>query len=919
MVQICSKCSRANPEDACYCYFDGFVLGHGSRNGGPVAVGAQAFAQPFVFPTGRTCRNFDELALACQEEWSSARDLLGQGYLESFFGGLGRIDLVMAAKEASKFPDHDRGLDELLAKMPSDVLAGPQLGVETHEVNLGVVKVGTHREFTIHLENKGMRLLHGTISCTGSKDAWLTLSDAPGTIEKHFQFGGEQTIKVKVVGDRLRANVKPQEARLVIASNGGKETIVVRAEVPVTPFPSGVLGSSNSPRELAMKAKKHIKEAAPCFERGEVEQWYRTNGWNYPVQGPVFSGIHAIQQFFEALGLVKPPPVEIDTQTITWSANPGERLACEIKVESPEKKPVFAYATSDQPWIQPEKAKLTGRTASISIVVPAVPSRPGKTLSARLTVMSNGNQRFEVPVSLAVAGNPFDFNGAAADEPAVVEAVAEVEPVAAVAVAAVAAVPPVRSEPTAVTVPPAVAIPKAAPQVLEAVTTQPSASSGRSRYSRRRATGVPLWMHLTPAVLLGVALLGVVIFDLVKPLAVRSNMVGDGPSDNHTVTYSGEQKLTLEFHRDRYGSFGIQSAKEKDPTEPNRKKRLTYDNQGSGDNVIVRLDGRDYYYHLATRDRPTRAKHLPKPRIGLETTKTFLEFNVEIDQHVELVSGTSGARDTVLVYYTITNKSDNTTHKVGLRAMMDTFIGANDGVPFTIPGKPGFLTTMKEFSEKEVPDYIEAIERPDHPDDLGTIVRMGLRHIKVGQTELEPIHKMRICHYPGSQAQWDWEPMEPIVRNERGDSCVALYWAEITMNPGDVRMMGYTYGLSELSLGAGDTPIALSAPATVQPNSEFVLTAYVWNARPGQTITVELPEGLTLASGETETKDVDDPKRARCPGASRRAAKGSSVSRPRWARRFPSPSRSTFGGAACLGKTFPPLSPLGSGEKEMGE
>src|SRR5271154_1547524 len=99
MVQVCIKCSRANPQDACYCYYDGFVLGSGSRNGGAPAIGAQVFNQAFVFPTGRQCRSFDELAIACQEEWQAARDLLQQGYLESFFGGLGRIDLVMAAKE----------------------------------------------------------------------------------------------------------------------------------------------------------------------------------------------------------------------------------------------------------------------------------------------------------------------------------------------------------------------------------------------------------------------------------------------------------------------------------------------------------------------------------------------------------------------------------------------------------------------------------------------------------------------------------------------------------------------------------------------------------------------------------------------------------------------------------------------------
>ena len=33
MVQTCSKCSRANPADAVYCYYDGLVLGGHSRNG----------------------------------------------------------------------------------------------------------------------------------------------------------------------------------------------------------------------------------------------------------------------------------------------------------------------------------------------------------------------------------------------------------------------------------------------------------------------------------------------------------------------------------------------------------------------------------------------------------------------------------------------------------------------------------------------------------------------------------------------------------------------------------------------------------------------------------------------------------------------------------------------------------------------
>src|SRR5207248_5703200 len=90
MVQTCSRCTRVNPPEALYCYFDGAALdGHGAR-GGPVNVGSQPFSVPFVFPTGRACRNFDQLALACQEDGTAAQNALQQGDLAIFLGSAGR-------------------------------------------------------------------------------------------------------------------------------------------------------------------------------------------------------------------------------------------------------------------------------------------------------------------------------------------------------------------------------------------------------------------------------------------------------------------------------------------------------------------------------------------------------------------------------------------------------------------------------------------------------------------------------------------------------------------------------------------------------------------------------------------------------------------------------------------------------------
>ena len=64
---------------------------------------AGSFVAPFVFPSGRACWTFDELALACQDDWTAAVELLRVGALEAFMGGIGRHDLAASAREAARF------------------------------------------------------------------------------------------------------------------------------------------------------------------------------------------------------------------------------------------------------------------------------------------------------------------------------------------------------------------------------------------------------------------------------------------------------------------------------------------------------------------------------------------------------------------------------------------------------------------------------------------------------------------------------------------------------------------------------------------------------------------------------------------------------------------------------------------------
>src|SRR5207244_10358873 len=130
-----------------------------------------------------------------------------------------------------------------------------------------------------------------------------------------------------------------------------------RAEVPVTPFPDGPLKGALTPRQVAERAKKDPKAAAPLFEKGAVAEWYQSNGWIYPVQGPSASGLGAVQQFFEALGLTPPPKVDINQRSIALQGNPGQQLQAALEVKAREKRPVYAHASSNQPWLEVSRAR----------------------------------------------------------------------------------------------------------------------------------------------------------------------------------------------------------------------------------------------------------------------------------------------------------------------------------------------------------------------------------------------------------------------------------------------------------------------------------------------------------------------------------------------------------------------------------
>jgi hypothetical protein len=302
--------------------------------------------------------------------------------------------------------------------------------------------------------------------------------------------------------------------------------------------------------------------------------------------------------------------------------------------------------------------------------------------------------------------------------------------------------------------------------------------------------------------------------------------------------------------------FGLVLLRERDPKDPQKFKRLTYEDNGGSNNTCVKIDSAENTFGR-------------KPgRLAAETTDAArhawlaawdYEGNVRVTQVVQIVPGAqTGLLDTCLVRYTLENR-DRSAHDVGLRVLFDTFIGAEDGVPFALAGYEGLLKRPKVFNEKQVPEHLQALEYPD-PAQPGTVAYMGLKNLQLPGVTPEPIVRMVVGTWPNSEAKWEWA--EPRAGQDIEDSAVTLYWDYRRTEPGEVREMAFSYGLNAIS-GAGGGgaggPLALTVAGSFRAGNEFTATAFVKAARPGQRVRLTLPgSGLEFADGESAEKETPE-------------------------------------------------------------
>lgn len=214
---------------------------------------------------------------------------------------------------------------------------------------------------------------------------------------------------------------------------------------------------------------------------------------------------------------------------------------------------------------------------------------------------------------------------------------------------------------------------------------------------------------------------------------------------------------------------------------------------------------------------------------------------VRLTQRIELVTGpTTQTRDTLRVEWQLWNPGRR-PRALGLRVMIDTLIGMNDGVPFLAAGRQGLVSRSIELIGAAVPGWVQALERPD-PLEPGTIVHLTLRG--AGAT---PPDRLVIDRWPGAERD-RWEMFRGPGRSWSDgypDSAIACYWDPIALEPGQSRRLSFLYGLGGISSQTtGNTELSLVAPRRVERGERFPVSVRVFAPGSARAITLELPPGL---------------------------------------------------------------------------
>lgn len=284
--------------------------------------------------------------------------------------------------------------------------------------------------------------------------------------------------------------------------------------------------------------------------------------------------------------------------------------------------------------------------------------------------------------------------------------------------------------------------------------------------------------------------------------------------------------------------------------------------------TTIRIDGKNYIFGGSTERRAGRNANYGEvirgPKIEDEKIITTTEIDdVLVEQILSIVkSTTTGLPASARIKYRIENQSEQ-AKDIGLRIMLDTMLGENDGAPFRI-GKNA-VTTDTLYLKEDLSDFWQAFDSISSPQvtSQGTLT---------GQDVNTP-HKVYFSDW-GSLADGTWDfdfniGEEFIRKGEYEiDSAMAMFWEPETLASGETRNYVTKYGLGGITIVPGLISLGVTSPAEVvfdRPNKTFPIIAYIENTSEIKAknikINLDLPSSFSTVNpgrnlGDFESGDI---------------------------------------------------------------
>lgn len=230
---------------------------------------------------------------------------------------------------------------------------------------------------------------------------------------------------------------------------------------------------------------------------------------------------------------------------------------------------------------------------------------------------------------------------------------------------------------------------------------------------------------------------------------------------------------------------------------------------------------------------------------------------VRADQVLDIArSPSTGALDTARIIYRFTNQGPETV-EIGVRTLIDTMLGSNDGAPFRIGETE--ITGDLSLNKNQYPDFWQAFDSLEKPS---VIAQGSLK----GEGITQPDQIIFTNWGKPASRPWDF-PLEPgrdftRLGEDELDSAVVMYWNPRKLGPGEQFEVILYYGLGGISFAPGNTFLGISAPAEVQysiggaRNYSVILYLEHRGEAKAKNIKVKLslPKGLQTAKGQSEIK-----------------------------------------------------------------